>query len=81
MGDKLDCEDFFSDQDVDYLEIDIPQKFENWFAGINISNNEAFTKLAKISRKQIKVGLQYLNQLSTQLYMELQETLQYQFIR
>lgn len=81
MGDKLDCEDLFSDQDVDYLEIDIPQNFENWFAGINISNNEAFTKLAKISHKQIKVGLQYLNQLSTQLYMELQETLQYQFIR
>lgn len=39
MGDKLDCEDFFSDQDVDYLEINIPWKFENLFATINISSN------------------------------------------
>lgn len=49
---------YFCIQDVDYLEIKIQETSEDWFAAINIHDDEALVNLVEISRKRIKVGLQ-----------------------
>lgn len=46
------------EQDVDYVENNIPEAIKDWFAAKNICDKEALANLAKFSRTQIKVGLQ-----------------------
>lgn len=48
----------FHDQDVDYLEKNIPETFKDWLAPRNIRNNEALANVAKFTRAGIKFGIQ-----------------------
>lgn len=48
------------DQDVDHLENKIQETFEDRFTAKKICDDKAIVNLAYISRKRIKVGLQYL---------------------
>lgn len=49
----------FCDQNVDYLENDMPKTFVDWFMARNIHDDKALSNLVKISRMRIKVGLQF----------------------
>lgn len=52
----------FRDLDVllNNLKSIIPKTSKDWFAAINIRNDEGFANFAKNSGKRIKFGLQYL---------------------
>lgn len=59
----------FHDQDVDYLEKNIPETFKDWLAPRNICNNEALANVAKFTRAGIKFGIQLLVCLLIILYI------------
>lgn len=48
----------FHDQDLDYLEKNIPETFKDWLAPRNICNNEALGNVAKFTHAGIKFGIQ-----------------------
>lgn len=50
---------YFRDQDVDYLNIYIPETLISWFTARNIRINKAVMNIAKFSCSRIKVGLHY----------------------
>lgn len=50
---------YFQNQDVDYLNIYIPETLISWFTARNIRVNKAVMNIAKFSCRRIKVGLHY----------------------
>lgn len=48
----------FREQDEDYMENNIPDAFKDWISARNFCEEGALVNLIKISRMQIKAGLQ-----------------------
>lgn len=49
----------FCDQDLNNLDNNVPETFNDWFAARNICDDKVLANLMKFSRTRIKVGLQY----------------------
>lgn len=57
IGDKLVCDEYFSWPCFNNTCFDITLYSKDYFAALNIRNEEALVNLANIFRTQIKVGL------------------------